>query len=217
MSSRDPINVIDFIKSKYQILSSSNFEDTRSEYFVIPADPAVGVLYVTSQNSGFISGHVRLRGKDDGRYPYKYLEMIDSTFGKENNTIEVCSRTVRGTKTSPCFTVDINPATNPDLVDDAQILDRVPSNKFNRWRCDPPHSQYTAQSMYGTSMPRTMDLLKAGARVCRVGSVLFLLLGPQNYQWCPAGVQRIGLIYASIVPNNETRCLNIYYKYADAS
>jgi hypothetical protein len=64
-------------------------------------------------------------------------------------------------------------------------------------------------------LPKIIDLLRAGARVCKKDSLLFLLLGSQNYQWCPAGVRRIGLIYASIVPNYETRALNIYYRFAD--
>jgi hypothetical protein len=33
---------------------------------------------------------------------------------------------------SACFTVDINPETKPDLVGDAQTLDGIPDNKFNR-------------------------------------------------------------------------------------
>jgi hypothetical protein len=51
--------------------------------------------------------------------------------------------------------------------------------------------------------PITRELLKAGARVCKVGSLLFLLLGPQNYQWYPPRVKRIGWIAITIVPNNE--------------
>jgi hypothetical protein len=31
------------------------------------------------------------------------------------------------------------------------------------------------------------ELLKAGARVCKPGSLMFLLLGPRNYQICPIG------------------------------
>jgi hypothetical protein len=116
---------------------------------------------------------------------------------------------------SVCFTVDINPETKPDLTDDAQTLAGVPDNKFNRWRCDPPYNQNTAQKMYGTNLPITTKLLKAGARVCKVGSLMFLLLGPQNYQWCPLGVKRIGLILITIVPNSELRALNIFYKYAN--
>jgi hypothetical protein len=54
--------------------------------------------------------------------------------------------------------------------------------------------------------------LKAGARVCKNGALLFLLLGPKNYQMCPKGVKRIGLILITVVPNNEIRALNIYQK-----
>jgi hypothetical protein len=83
--------------------------------------------------------------------------MIDNIFGKEENTIEVCS--------------------------------------------------HSAQEMYGTDLPITGHLLRAGARVCKVGSLFFLLLGPQNYQWCPPGVKRIGWISITVVPNNELRAL----------
>ena len=68
--------------------------------------------------------------------------------------------------------------------------------------------------MYGTDLPRTIELLKAGARVCKVGSLMLLLLGPQNYQWHPTGIKRIGCVLITVVPNNEIRCLNIYYKYS---
>jgi hypothetical protein len=216
----NPVNAIDLIKSKQYILppkEDDSDENGSHKQSVTLATPAKGNLFITFENPGFISGQVRLRGKGQGRYPHNYLEMINNIFGKENNVIEVCSKGVRGSKDSPCFTVDINPDTKPDLVDDGQVLQHVPDNKFDRWRCDPPYNQDTAQRMYQTPLPKTIDLLRAGARVCKVGSLLFLLLGPQNYQWCPAGVRRIGLIYASIVPNNETRCLNIYYKYADTN
>lgn len=214
-------NVINLIKCKYDCISSiTNHNDKRGythsnnnhkKYFIVPASPATGILYVTENNPEFISGHVRLRGKDQGRYPYNYLEMIDNIFGKEENTIEVCSHSVRGS----CFTVDINAHTKPDLLTDGQKLDGIPDGKFNRWRCDPPYNSQTAKSMYDTGLPITGKLLKAGARVCKPGSLMFLLLGPQNYQICPIGVKRIGYVNITVVPNNEIRALNIYYKYAD--
>ena len=69
--------------------------------------------------------------------------------------------------------------------------------------------------MYGTNLPSSIKLLKAGARVCKVGSLMFLLLGPRNYQWHPKGVKRIGWIAITVGPNNEVRALTIFYKYAD--
>jgi hypothetical protein len=216
-------SVFDLIKCHYHIMPEAKKQDTDNKYFVIPAHPATGVLYITNNNPEFLSGHIRLRGKDEGRYPYNYLEMIDNIFGKEDNTIEVCSRSIKGTNgshslsssSSACFTVDINPETEPDLVGDAQTLEDIPNNKFNRWRCDPPYNENTAQKMYGTNLPVTSKLIKAGARVCKVGSLLFLLLGPQNYQWCPYGIKRIGWVAITIVPNNELRALHILYKYAN--
>jgi hypothetical protein len=69
--------------------------------------------------------------------------------------------------------------------------------------------------MYGTDLPAPLKLVKAGARVCKVGSLMFLLLGPKNYQMCPQGIKRIGWIALTVIPNNEVRSLHVYYKYAE--
>ena len=219
-------NILNLIRCKFELTAS----DDSHIYSIIPAAPAIGILYITDNCPGFISGHLRMRGKNGGRYPYRYLEMIDNIFGAEENTIEVCSGSIGKAGSvittfrennslviandSP-FTVDINPNMKPDLVADGQELVGIPDRKFSRWRCDPPYNAKTAKEMYGTCLPNTLKLLKAGARVCRVGSLMFLLLGPQNYQMCPAGVTRIGWIAITVVPNNEIRCLNVYYKFAD--
>ena len=182
-------------------------------YTIMPCTPATGTLFITDDNPGFISGQARMRGKSEGRYPYNYIEMIDTIFGYEPNTIEVCSRSVPGGNMGGhCFTVDINQECKPDLVTNGETLEGIADNEFDRWRCDPPYNKETAQKMYGTELPKTSDLLKAGARVCREGSLMFLLLGPTNYQSCPAGVSRIGSIVLSIIPNNEWRTLNVFLK-----
>lgn len=138
-----------------------------------------------------------MRGRDRGRYPYNYLEMIDHIFGKEENTIEVCSGNIKGRNTtlaaesivsmeeskassssiaqlasfssSSCFTVDINPDTKPDLIADGQTIDAIPNGIFNRWRCDPPYNARTAKEMYGTDLLNPSKLLKSGDRVCKLG------------------------------------------------
>ena len=210
MVSKENFDVLTMIRCKYKIL------DFDQKYFIIPASPATGILYITQNNPEFISGDIRVRGRNNGRYPFNYLEMIDAVFGKEDNTIEVCSGMIKKNKIcAQCFAVDINPETNPDLVDDGQILSSIPKNTFDRWRGDPPYNLHTARKMYGTDLPSSIKLLKAAARVCKVGSLIFLLLGPKNYQWHPKGVKRIGCITITVVPNNEFRALNIYYKYAD--
>jgi hypothetical protein len=229
------LNILDLIKCTHYV----RYDE---KYIITHTHPATGILYVTSTSPFFISGQVRMRGRDGGRYPYQYEEMIDHLFGTEKNRIEVCSGSIKGRDTATSnallsslkvkdslsstlnlsssssslpFTVDINPGLNPDYVADAQRLEGISNGVFSRWMCDPPYNLSTARDMYGPELPTPIKLLKAGARVCKVGSIMFLLLGPQNYQICPAGVRRIGWIPMSIVPNNEVRCLNIYLKHED--
>lgn len=214
MPSPRKLDVVSLLNKQHQQHGNTIINNGDRYYSIImQANPATGILYVTRNSPDFISGHVRMRGKDNGRYPYNYLEMIDNVFGEASNTIEVCSNHVVGGKQKSCFTVDINPDTNPDLVADGQTLSCIADSTFNRWRCDPPYSLRTARSMYGNNeLPNTSKLLKAGARVCKPGSLMFLLLGPENHQACPKGIKRIGLILITVVPNNEIRALNIYYK-----
>jgi hypothetical protein len=197
-------NILELIRVKPSVLST-----LEGQYHIISASPATGVIYITHNSPYFLSGHVRLRGRNNGKYPFRCLEMIDTIFGPEKNTIEVCSH---NSKFQDAITVDINPAYNPDIIDNAQTLSKFEDGKFNRWRCDPPYNAATAKSMYNTELPVTSKLLQAGARICKSKSLLFLLLGPQNYQWAPEGVRRIGWIAITIVPNNELRTLHIYYK-----
>lgn len=178
------------------------------KYEIIDPAPATGILYRTND---FISGHLRMRGRNNGRYPYKYLEMIESVWGPDDRTIEVCSGWVDDTY----FTIDLiqrYPKNFDSKPIDGQTLDGIPDNYFTRWRCDPPYNEKTAQEMYGIDLPNTSKLLEAGARVCKPCSLMFLLLGPQNYQWTPPNVKRIGWIAITIVPNNELRALHIYKK-----
>ncbi|MDN5846295.1 MAG: hypothetical protein L0H53_08490 [Candidatus Nitrosocosmicus sp.] len=203
-SELETFNLLDLIRCPYQTLG---------KYIILEATPATGILYLTDNSPNFISGHIRLRGKYEGRYPYKYLDMIENIFGPEPNTIEVCSRSVMARHNGGnCFTVDINKDTDPDLVTDAMTLEGVSNCEYDRWRADPPYNESTAMSMYDTALPSTAKLLETGARICKPKSLLFLLLGPQNYQHCPRNLKRIGWICITIVPNNELRALHIFYK-----
>ena len=111
----EAFNVMNFIKCQYEVLPKHN-----PDSYVIRPKPLKGTLFVSFDNLGFISGQVRVKGKGGGEYPFHYLEMIDYIFGREENTIKVCSGAVNG----GCFTVDINPETNAQIVDDGQTLAR---------------------------------------------------------------------------------------------
>lgn len=175
-----------------------------NKYEIIDPAPATGILY---RVNNYLSGHLRMRARENGRYPYHYISMIDAVWGPESNTIEVCSNSVDN-----CMTVDINPEHHPTIVDDGQTLASIRDETFRRWRCDPPYNENTAREMYGTELPKTSKLLEAGARVCKPGALMFLLLGPKYYQYCPPSVRRIGWVAISVVPNNEFRGLHIYRK-----
>lgn len=174
---------------------------------------ASGVLYITKNSPQYLSGHLRLRGRDNGQYPYKYKELIDELFGSSElkTVIEVCSGNI-----SPgldIYTVDINPDKHPSLVCDGQKLPDNLVNKFERWYCDPPYNTKTASKMYSTELPSFSKLLTAGAKVVQPEGLLFFLLGNVNMQWRPPSLTRIGLLFCTIVPNQEVRNLHIYYKH----
>lgn len=199
--------------------------------------PVKGVCFVTDETRYFIHGRAAVKGNGGGTYPDHYLEMIDYVFGPEKNTIEACARTVRVDNLRTAFTIDsqiwcpcerceqckkgqgrigcLNPV-YPSLSTNAETLLGVDLGRFNRYRADPPYNEAAAKAKYGTTLPNFKKLIDAAARVCKIGSLIFLLLGPDNYQHVPAGVMRVGLIYISVIPNNETRALNIYYKFAEA-
>lgn len=198
------LNVSDFIKIQ-------GIQDGDKTTF--DTSPAIGELLL--QNN-FLTGHLRMRGREGGAYPYNYLEFIDNVFGAEPNTIEVCSRSIeagfyQNEHKKAAFTVDINPECKPSLVADGQTLDGIKDNTFSRWRCDPPYNEKTAKEMYNCKLPSLSKLLAAGARIVKPGSLLFLLCS-QQYQYNKNGLKRIGFVYISVVPNNETRILNIYVK-----
>src|SRR5262245_38554163 len=196
----------DGIVKETNLIINSEFH----RYSIYSAAPAKGILYMTYDNNYFISGHIRMRAGTNGKYPFMYEKMIDNLFGPSDRTIEVCSYKIEGNDN--LFTVDINPKYRPQLVADGQDLAELQPDQFSRWRCDPPYNAATAKSMWDCKVPNFLTLLKEGARVVKSGSLLFLLLGPTNFQMCPANVKRIGLFLITLVPNNEIRALNIYIK-----
>ena len=152
-----------------------------------------------------------MRGKDNGRYPYSYKEMIHKIFGVANSAVEVCSNSIIGNHN--LTTVDIRPEVKPNHVADGQNMSSIFKDEtFDRWYCDPPYNEENALKMYGTKMPSRQKLMKEGARIIKNNSLMFLLLGAVNYQICPTEIERIGIVFITVVPNNEIRTLNVYHK-----
>ena len=49
--------ILDLVRCDYHIMPATK-EGANSKYFMIPAHPATGVLYITSNNPEFISEHI---------------------------------------------------------------------------------------------------------------------------------------------------------------
>lgn len=198
-------------------ISRGNPDLITDKYNVMTLQNATGVCYITNGSPQFISGHLRLRGRNNGSYPYNFKEVITELFGPISSgeeEIEVCSGTINKFN-SPCglTTVDINPEKEAHYTMDAQTLPKGWANRFARWHCDPPYSQRAAEKMYNlTELLSISRLLIEGARVTKPGGLLFLLLGAKNMQWCPDSLIRIGWLGITIVPNQEIRALHCYIK-----
>lgn len=182
------------------------------EEFVHPVDwPDVYI------RNDFIGGLLRTKGNGEGQYPDPYLYWIESVFGREPETMEVCSRYVKADGISTRYTVDINPKFQPTFCTDAQTMAGVPPLKVKRIRADPPYNEKTAKEMYGVTLPDFYKLLEVPGRFLEVGGLYFLLLGMHNYQINVErlGLRRIGLIALAVVPNYEMRACNVFYKFAE--
>jgi hypothetical protein len=56
------------------------------------ASPTKDILYVTQTNLKYVSGQIRVKGRNNYSYRCRYLQMIDTIFGKK---IEVCSGKIK--------------------------------------------------------------------------------------------------------------------------
>jgi hypothetical protein len=60
--------ITELLRCKYYKLEGEGGEQA---YIQMTAGPATGLLYITEHAPYFLNGHVRLMGRDEGRYPYK--------------------------------------------------------------------------------------------------------------------------------------------------
>lgn len=95
-------------------------------------------------------------------YPAGYLKRIKALFPDKLNVLHLFSGKV-DTVIFPGKTVDINPANNPDYVDDAQSLLNVPLATFDLVLADPPYSVEDCDH-YQTTMIKRNKVMKALGR-----------------------------------------------------
>lgn len=114
----------------------------------------------------------RVRSEYYGGYPAGYLRRVAALFPDKKNCLHLFSGKV-DTSVFPGKTVDINPDTSPDYVDDAQSLENVPLQEFDIVLADPPYSVEDAEH-YQTTMVKRNKVLVALSRLSSGAHVVWL-------------------------------------------
>jgi len=99
-----------------------------------------------------------------GGYPAGYLRRIKSLFPDKTRVLHLFSGHV-DQSIIPGKTVDINPALNPDYVDDAQTLYNVPLQDFDLVMADPPYSVEDCDHYSTTMVKRNVVMRNLGERL----------------------------------------------------
>lgn len=231
----DPFDIDVLSLFKCKMLSEDVIDDETGNVLKMwkPAPYPQLQVYGSTKDSTILTGWWRSRGNKEGQYPQNYFKLINTLFGREPNTLEVCSRYVQVDGIDTAATVDIKPPAgiNPTYRCNAENLAGIPSLTFGRVREDPPYTRKWAQEVYGNDgAPNFAAMLKSAARVVKIGGLIFMLMGQGcvemgatidkpmhsgNLQECkPYGLKRFLIICISVVPNKEYRFLNGYVKVA---
>lgn len=108
-----------------------------------------------------------------GGYPHGYLKRIKSLFPDKKNCLHLFSGKV-DTELFPGKTVDLNPETNPDYLDDAQTLCGVPLEDFDLILADPPYSIEDCEHYQTTMVKRNVVMRSLGTRLQSGAHVVWL-------------------------------------------
>ena len=108
-----------------------------------------------------------------GGYPAGYLKRVKALFPDKVNVLHLFSGKV-DTQIFPGKTVDINADTNPDYIDDAQTLTKVPVETFDLILADPPYSIEDCDHYKTTMIKRNVVMKTLGNRCKKDTHVVWL-------------------------------------------
>jgi len=144
-----------------------------------------------------------------GSYPAGYLKRMKALFPDKKRVLHLFSGNVN-TELFPGKTCDLDDAYDPDYVDDAQTLKKVPLEKFDLVMADPPYSIEDAEHYQKTMIKRNVVMrtlgqrLRKGTHVCWLDQVLPMYL---KYQFAIEAV--IGMVKST---NHRFRVITIFRK-----
>jgi hypothetical protein len=141
-----------------------------------------------------------------GGYPHGYLRRIAALFPDKSSILHLFSGMV-DQSVLPGKTVDINPARNPDYLDDAQSLEQVPLETFDLILADPPYSHEDAEK-YGVTLIKANKVMKALERVKPGTHIVWLDQRlPMYRKECFRTIGYIGMVKST---NHRFRCITIF-------
>lgn len=120
-----------------------------------------------------MGNNYRVKSNYYGGYPAGYLKRMKALFPDKTKTLHLFSGKV-DTTTFPGDTVDLNPATQPTYVDDAQTLTNVPLESYDLVLADPPYSVEDAEHYQTTMVKRNKVMQALGQRLPADAHVVWL-------------------------------------------
>lgn len=124
-----------------------------------------------------MGNNYRVKSSYYGGYPPTYLRRIKALFPDKLHALHLFSGKVDLAE-FPGVTVDSNASTEPDIIDDAHRLEKVPIEDFDLVMADPPYSVEDCDHYQCTMVKRNIVMralgsrLKAGAHVVWLDQVL---------------------------------------------
>lgn len=142
-----------------------------------------------------------------GGYPAGYLKRIKALFPDKTNALHLFSGKV-DTNIFPGKTVDLDTSLNPDYVDDAQSLEKVPLEDFDIVLADPPYSVEDCEHYKCTMVKRNKVMRKLGERLKKGSHVVWLdQVLPMYKKEYFSVVGVIGMVKST---NHRFRCVVIF-------
>lgn len=115
----------------------------------------------------------RVKSEYYGGFPAGYLRRVSALFPDRINVLHLFSGKV-DKSVFPGTTVDVNPALEPDYVDDAQTLENVPVHEFDLVMADPPYSVEDCDRYQTTMIKRNKVMAALGQKLNPGAHVVWL-------------------------------------------
>ena len=154
----------------------------------------------------------RVKSAYYGGYPAGYLKRIKALFLEKTSVLHLFSGRV-DKSVIPGDTVDTNPDLDPDYLDDAQTLERVPLEKYDLVMADPPYSVEDCERYQTPMVKRNKVMAALGARLtpgCHVVWLDQVLPMYRKDQFSLEGV--IGMVKST---NHRFRVVTVFKRHND--